>query len=185
MSRKRKRPVTHSVRSHTRDGSMVKSYTRGSGMARTRSSKTVSSGKSLGDRVNVFGGACLGMKEDVDYKVLAYSDWGDMLIPTIVKWSNGEVDDFTSATKSVANRVDVIENNFKKRKKLTDREFVLLVQAKSGVSTSDYPMEELNELMRKGMLGIVAHKIYPDRRMASATYTTTTLGNKELKRRKK
>jgi len=185
MRRKRKGPVFHSVRGYVRDGSWVSGHTRGTGVARTRSSKTVSSGRSLGDRVNVFETACLGMREGVDYDVLAYSVWADMFIPTIVKWSNGEVDDFTSATRSMANRRDVIENNFKKRKKLTEGEFVLLVQAKGVVSTSDYPKEELNDLMRRGMLGIVAHKIYPDRKLASATYTTTALGDKELKRRKK
>ena len=185
MGKERKRPMTHSVRSHIRDGSRVRSYTRGSQAARTRSSKTVSGSKSLGDRVKVFENACLGMKENVDYDVLAYSDWADMFVPTIIKWSNGKVDDFTSTTKSMANRRDVIENNFKKRKKLTEREFILLVQAKNVVSTSEYPMEELNDLMRRGMLGIVTRKIYPDRRLASATYTTTTLGNKELKRRRK
>lgn len=181
----RKQPIKHVVPEHTRGGKPVRSYTRGSGTRRSRPSKTVSSGRSLGDRVDVFETACLGMREGVDYDVLAYSVWADMFIPTIVKWSNGEVDNFTSATRSMANRRDVIENNFKKRKKLTEGEFVLLVQAKGVVSTSEYPMEELNDLMRRGMLGIVAHKIYPDRKLASATYTTTALGDKELKRRKK
>jgi hypothetical protein len=64
----------------------------------------------VGERVNV-SYTVLGhpqqaekpVEEGVHYEVLAYTDWADQFIPTVVKWSNGEVDDFTSVEKSVEN----------------------------------------------------------------------------------
>jgi len=175
----RKTPIEHEVSGHLRDGKSVKPYVRGSGTRRSRSSKVVGSRVSMGDRIDVSAQALLGMKEGVDYNVLAYTDWADMFIPTIVKWSDGSVDDFSSPAKSMANRKSVIKSNYKKA---TDDEMLILANARYGVNTRDYPMDQLNNLMRRGMLRIVASKMYPDRRMAEGTYALTDIGNKEVRR---
>ena len=47
-------------------------------------------------------------QEDVDFKTLAYTDWGDALIPTTVKWANGQVDSFTDLSRSIRNRNESI-----------------------------------------------------------------------------
>jgi len=46
----------------------------------------------------------LPVEEGNHYTVLAYTDWGDLFIPTIVKWNDGTVDNFSNITKSRANR---------------------------------------------------------------------------------
>lgn len=40
------------------------------------------------------------VEEGEHYEVLAYTDWGDALVPTVVKWSHGAVDSFTDPAKS-------------------------------------------------------------------------------------
>ena len=42
-------------------------------------------------------------REGVHYKVLAYTDWGDQFIPTVIQWNHGEVDDLTDLGKSRKN----------------------------------------------------------------------------------
>lgn len=42
----------------------------------------------------------LGLKEGEHYEVLAYTDWGDTFVPTIVKWKTGEVDDFSDEKRT-------------------------------------------------------------------------------------
>lgn len=42
--------------------------------------------------------------EGEHYEVVAFTDWGDYLIPTIVEWENGETDQFTDLEQSQANR---------------------------------------------------------------------------------
>jgi len=42
----------------------------------------------------------LGLEEGKDYEVLAYSDWADTFVPTVVKWRTGEVDDFSDEKKT-------------------------------------------------------------------------------------
>lgn len=43
------------------------------------------------------------VEEGKHYKVLAYTDWADQFIPTVIKWSHGEIDDFTDPQKSREN----------------------------------------------------------------------------------
>ena len=45
-----------------------------------------------------------GADEGKHYTVLAYTDWADQFIPTMVKWNHGEVDDLTNLAKSRMNR---------------------------------------------------------------------------------
>lgn len=42
----------------------------------------------------------LGLKEGKDYQVLAYSDYADTFVPTIVKWKTGEVDNFSDEQRT-------------------------------------------------------------------------------------
>jgi hypothetical protein len=44
------------------------------------------------------------VKEGVHYQVLAYSDWADQFIPTVVKWVHGTTDSFTNLEKSTRDR---------------------------------------------------------------------------------
>lgn len=57
----------------------------------------------LGD-VNYTSKELLPVLEGVHYKVLAYTDWADVFIPTIIKWNFGAVDDFDDKEKSFKNR---------------------------------------------------------------------------------
>lgn len=50
------------------------------------------------------------VEEGRHYEVLAYTDWADSMIPTVVKWRHGEIDDFTSPEKSRQNRATAIES---------------------------------------------------------------------------
>jgi len=43
------------------------------------------------------------VEEGKHYKVLAYTDWADQFIHTVIKWSHGEIDDFTDPQKSREN----------------------------------------------------------------------------------
>jgi len=43
-------------------------------------------------------------EEGKHYTVLAYTDWADQFIPTVIKWNHGEVDDLTNLAKSQENR---------------------------------------------------------------------------------
>jgi hypothetical protein len=43
------------------------------------------------------------VEEGVHYTVLAYTDWADLFIPTVIKWAHGETDDFTEPGKTLAN----------------------------------------------------------------------------------
>jgi hypothetical protein len=65
----------------------------------------------LGERVgNFFKVMYRGsrkMEEGKDYTTLAYSDWADMFIPTVIKWKNGKVDDFRDLDESLHNRESV------------------------------------------------------------------------------
>ena len=42
--------------------------------------------------------------EGVHYTTIAYSDWADSFIPTIVRWSHGAVDDFSDREQSARNQ---------------------------------------------------------------------------------
>jgi len=44
-----------------------------------------------------------------DYTVLAYTDWADVFIPTIVEWANGETDHFTDPAASIQNKRESIQ----------------------------------------------------------------------------
>lgn len=49
------------------------------------------------------------VEEGTHYEVLAYTDWADSLIPTVIEWCNGEVDDFTDPEKSRQNQAKALE----------------------------------------------------------------------------
>lgn len=40
------------------------------------------------------------LEEGTHYTVLAYTDWADMFVPTIVKWRHGPTDDLTDPATS-------------------------------------------------------------------------------------
>lgn len=42
--------------------------------------------------------------EGEHYTVLAYTDWADMFVPTIVRWEGGQVDDFTDPEATRENK---------------------------------------------------------------------------------
>ena len=44
------------------------------------------------------------VEEGRHYEVLAYTDWCDTMVPTVVKWSHGEVDDLTDPRRSRENQ---------------------------------------------------------------------------------
>lgn len=46
--------------------------------------------------------------EGTHYKVLAYTDWADMFVPTVVEWANGETDRLTSREATLRNRDEAI-----------------------------------------------------------------------------
>jgi len=48
------------------------------------------------------------LEEGTHYEVIAYTDWADVFVPTVVKWSNGEVDDLKDRKQSIANAEDVL-----------------------------------------------------------------------------
>ena len=50
------------------------------------------------------------VEEGKHYTVLAYTDWADTFVPTVVKWNHGEVDDLTSPEKSLLNRSRAIRH---------------------------------------------------------------------------
>jgi len=50
------------------------------------------------------------VEEGRHYKVLAYTDWADSLIPTVIKWNHGEVDNFTNPEKSRQNQAKAKEH---------------------------------------------------------------------------
>lgn len=46
----------------------------------------------------------LPVLEGVHYEVVAYTDWADYFVPTIVMWENGEMDLFADLETSLENR---------------------------------------------------------------------------------
>lgn len=57
--------------------------------------------------------------EGVHYKVLAYTDWADQFIPTMIQWNHGEVDDLTDKDRSEMNRLKAVQHaNTKKTDKV-------------------------------------------------------------------
>jgi len=40
------------------------------------------------------------LEEGTHYEVLAYTDWADIFVPTIVTWRHGPTDDLTDLTTS-------------------------------------------------------------------------------------
>ena len=49
------------------------------------------------------------VEEGTHYKVLAYTDWADQFIPTVVEWANGELDSFIDPAVSRNNRREAIQ----------------------------------------------------------------------------
>jgi hypothetical protein len=49
------------------------------------------------------------VEEGVHYEVLAYTDWADLFVPTIVEWKNGEQDRFTDPAVTRRNKRESIQ----------------------------------------------------------------------------
>lgn len=134
----------------------------------------------LGDRVNNFYSTTLGLKESRDFTVLAYSDYADTLVPTIIKWNNGETDDFRSRGKSISNRRETINKNRSDMKKLTPKEVAILkkLHKKTYIKTEKRDeIEAFNSLVSKGLVYIrKLNSRYFDGVIASADYAITGHG---------
>jgi hypothetical protein len=50
------------------------------------------------------------VEEGVHYTTLAYTDWGDTFVPTVVKWNHGAVDSFTDPAKSMENQRKALQH---------------------------------------------------------------------------
>lgn len=48
------------------------------------------------------------LEEGTHYEVLAYTDWADVFVPTVVKWSNGKVDSLTDRKQSITNAEEAL-----------------------------------------------------------------------------
>ena len=71
----------------------------------------------MGERINVSYDvlghpqqASRPVEESKHYTVLAYTDWADTMVPTVVKWNHGEVDDLTNPGKSLLNQSRAIQH---------------------------------------------------------------------------
>ena len=53
-------------------------------------------------------------QEGTHYEVLAYTDWADSFIPTVIKWNHGEVDDLTDKSLSMKNREKALGRGYLK-----------------------------------------------------------------------
>ncbi|RCU47905.1 hypothetical protein DU504_11745 [Haloplanus salinus] len=49
------------------------------------------------------------VSEGEHYEVLAYTDWADLFIPTVVKWANGEIDRFNDPAVTRNNRRESLQ----------------------------------------------------------------------------
>ncbi|MFH2109627.1 MAG: hypothetical protein ABIJ47_00040 [Candidatus Bathyarchaeota archaeon] len=49
------------------------------------------------------------VEEGKHYETLAYTDWGDTFVPTVVKWNHGAVDSFTDPAKSRENQRQALQ----------------------------------------------------------------------------
>ena len=49
------------------------------------------------------------VSEGKHYEVLAYTDWADLFIPTVVKWANGEIDRFNDPAVTRNNRRESLQ----------------------------------------------------------------------------
>jgi len=56
------------------------------------------------------------VEEGRHYKVLAYTDWADTFVPTVVQWNHGEVDSFTDPARSRVNQQKAV--NLERRRHL-------------------------------------------------------------------
>ena len=52
------------------------------------------------------------VEEGKHYTVLAYTDWADSMIPTVIKWNHGETDDFTDHEKSLRNKAKALSATY-------------------------------------------------------------------------
>jgi len=48
------------------------------------------------------------VNEGKHYTVLAYTDWADTFVPTLIKWNHGEIDNLTNLNKSRINQQKAI-----------------------------------------------------------------------------
>lgn len=90
---------------------------KGGGIGAPSRSKTQSKWDEVGKRVNVSYDV-LGhpyhrtkpVEEGKHYTVLAYTDWADTFVPTVIQWNHGEVDSFTNPGKSLLNQSRAIQH---------------------------------------------------------------------------
>lgn len=50
------------------------------------------------------------VEEGKHYETLAYTDWGDTFVPTVIKWNHGAVDSFSDLRKSRENQRKAIQH---------------------------------------------------------------------------
>lgn len=50
------------------------------------------------------------LKEGTHYTVLAYTDWTDLFIPTLIKWRHGPTDDLTDLQTSERHKQQAIRD---------------------------------------------------------------------------
>lgn len=47
--------------------------------------------------------------EGEHYEVIAYTDWADMFVPTIIEWADGTQDDLTDARQTRQHKQRILE----------------------------------------------------------------------------
>ena len=81
------------------------------GVSHPSRSKTQRFWDDVGERINVSYDvlghpqqASRPVEESKHYTVLAYTDWADTMVPTVIQWNHGAVDSFTDPRKSQENQ---------------------------------------------------------------------------------
>ena len=90
---------------------------KGSGVSSPSRGRTETRWDAVGKRIDVAYDA-IGhpqqatrpVEEGKHYETLAYTDWADTFVPTVVKWNHGAIDSFTDARKSRENRDRAIQH---------------------------------------------------------------------------
>jgi len=49
------------------------------------------------------------LEEGEHYTVIAYTDWADVFVPTLIRWDNGTVDNLSDRQESIENAHDVLQ----------------------------------------------------------------------------
>jgi len=119
----------------------------------------------LGKRVNVSEdvlghpfSARKPVKEGVHYEVLAYTDWADTFVPTMVRWNHGALDDFRNPAQSRLNQRRALE--YARASKLPVGGAVLKVGGKeyvwrTGDRSYKAAQEKAGELRKRGYKAVI------------------------------